>query len=476
MNLPPPFDASRGPVHFMGVAGAGMAPLAELFLRSGLQVTGCDLQPWPGARALAALGCQIHEGHQPDHVDQASALVVTAAVPPDHPEIERARAVGIPVLKRAEALGTWVNRGRLLAVAGSHGKTTTTAMATEILAAAGMDPTGLVGGRVLAWGSNLRFGGGPHFVVEADEFDRSFHQLRPLVAVVTSVEADHLDVFHDLDGVQEAFRIFLEGVSPEGGKVAVCGDDHGASRLLPALGGRARTYGLNPGAQFRGEVIREGGEGAAFSVWEEGSYRGEIALGVPGRGNVQNALGAALGARLAGVGWEPIRRGLEGFRGVGRRFEVLGEAGGVTVVDDYAHHPTEIRATLEAARGRFHGRRIVVAFQPHLFSRTRDFARAFGEALSGADEVWVTEIYPARERPIPGVTGALVSQAALDAGAPNVFFHPRMLELPSKMLPRLQEGDVCITMGAGSIELLGEDVLRALRRRTGDAERGGVTP
>jgi UDP-N-acetylmuramate--alanine ligase len=475
MSLPPPFDASRGAVHFMGVAGAGMAPLAELFFRSGLPVTGCDLQPWPGARALASLGCQVHEGHHPEHVDQASALVVTAAVPWDHPEIQRARAMGIPVLKRAEALGTWVNRGRVVAVAGSHGKTTTTAMTTEILAAAEMDPTGLVGGRVLAWESNLRFGAGPHFVVEADEFDRSFHHLRPQVAVVTSVEADHLDVFQDLEGVQEAFTVFLEGVSPDG-QVAICGDDHGASRLLPALGGRATTYGLNPGAQLRGEVIREVGSGATFSVWEEGSYRGEIALGVPGRGNVQNALGAALGARMAGAEWEPIRRGLEAFQGVGRRFELLGEVGGVTVVDDYAHHPTEIRATLAAARSRFPGGRIVAVFQPHLFSRTKDFAREFGEALSGADEVWVTEIYPAREKPIPGVTGVLVAQAAVEAGAPSVSFHPQMLELPSEMLPGLRAGDVCLTMGAGSIELLGGDILGALRRRLGDPEREGVTP
>ena len=475
MNLPPPFDTARGPVHFMGVAGAGMAPLAELFLRSGLRVTGCDIQPWPGAGALASLGCQVHEGHHPEHLDQASVLVVTAAVPPDHPEIQRARASGIPVMKRAEALGAWVNRGRVLAVAGSHGKTTTTAMATEILAAAGIDPTGLVGGRVLAWESNLRFGGGPHFVVEADEFDCSFHHLRPQVAVVTSVEADHLDVFQDLEGVQEAFRVFLEGVSPEG-KVAVCGDDHGASRLLPALKGKARTYGLNPGAQLRGELIREEGPGATLSVWEEGCHRGEIVLNVPGRANAQNALGAALGARMAGADWESIRRGLEAFQGVGRRFELLGEVGGVAVVDDYAHHPTEIRATLAAARSRFPGRRIVAVFQPHLFSRTRDFAREFGEALSGADEVWVTEIYPARERPIPGVTGVLVAQAALDAGAPSVSFHPELSGLPGEMVPGLKEGDVCLTMGAGSIELLGEDILGALRRDRGGPGEGGVTP
>ena len=467
MTHPELFDISKGPVHFMGIAGAGMVSLAELFLRSGLPVTGCDLQPGSAIRALSSLGCHVLQGHDPEHVDQASALVVTAAVSPDEPEILRARELGIPVLKRARVLGDWVNRGRVLAVAGSHGKTTTTAMATEILAAAGLDPTGLVGGRVLDWESNLRFGGGEHFVVEADEFDRSFHELRPQVAVVTGVEADHLDVFGDLEGVQEAFRVFLEGVPADGG-VAVCGDDHGASRLLPALGGKARTYGLNPGAELRGEVIRENGEEATFLVWEEGTPRGEIALGVPGRHNVQNALGAALGARLVGVDWESIRRGLQAFRGVGRRFQLLGEVGGVAVVDDYAHHPTEIRTVVAAARSRFPGRRIVAVFQPHLFSRTRAFAHEFGKALAGADEVWVTEIYPAREKPIPGVTGMLVVQAALDAGAGSVSFHPELAGLPGEMLPGLRPGDVCLTMGAGSIELLGEDLLASLGRDLDD--------
>ena len=472
MSLPPLFDTSRGPVHFMGIAGAGMVALAELFLRSGYPVTGCDLQPGPVARALSSLGCQVVQGHEPGHADHASALVVTAAVPPDHPEILRARELGIPVLKRAEALGQWVNRGHVLGVAGTHGKTTTTAMATEILAAAGLDPTGLVGGRVLEWGSNLRFGEGKHFVVEADEFDRSFHHLRPQVAVVTSVEADHLDVFGDLEGVQEAFEVFLAGV-PADGSVAVCGDNHGASRLLPALGGRARTYGLNPGAQLRGEVLQEGEEGTTVAVWEEGMSRGEISLVVPGRHNVQNALGAALGARLAGVGWEAVRQGLGAFRGVGRRFQLLGEVGGVAVVDDYAHHPTTVRAALAAARSRFPGRRVVAVFQPHLFSRTRDFAPEFGQALAGADQVWVTEIYPAREQPIPGVTGVLVAQAALDAGAPEVSFHPDLADLPAEVLPSLRPGDVCLILGAGSIEMLGEDLLAALRRDRNDRAGGG---
>jgi UDP-N-acetylmuramate--alanine ligase len=335
-------------------------------------------------------------------------------------------------------------------------------MATEVLAAAGMNPTGLVGGRVSAWESNLRMGGDDLFVVEADEYDRSFHHLRPEVAVLTNLEADHLDFYGSLEGVEEAFQIFLSGVSPDGCVVA-CGDDHGASRLLPAIGGLGRSYGLNPGSQLRGVEVREGETETRFQVVEDGAPTCEITLRVPGRHNIRNALGAAGAARCLGVEWDDICSGLENFHGVGRRFELLGEVGGVTFVDDYAHHPTEIRATLTSARHRFPGRRILAVFQPHLFSRTRDFAREFGEALALADEIWVTEIYPAREAPIPEISGMLVAQATLDAGATAVSFHPELAELPSEILPSLLEGDVCITLGAGSIEFLGEDLLVALR-------------
>jgi UDP-N-acetylmuramate--alanine ligase len=468
MTIISPFGTEGGPVHFMGVAGAGMVSLAELLIRSGLPVTGCDLRPGPSARALSSWGCEVLSGHDAEHVKGASALIVTAAVPEDHPEIQAARDRGIPVLKRAEALGMWVNQGQVVGIAGTHGKTTTTAMVTEILQAAGMDPTGLVGGRVVNWESNLRFGGSDLFVVEADEYDRSFHQLEPQVAVVTNLEADHLDIYGDLEGVQEAFRTFLDRVPPDG-CVAVCGDDHGASRLLPRLGRRARTYGLNPGSQLRGVDLREIEGRAVFRVVEEGEDRGEIELQVPGRHNLRNALGAATASRCLGADWEAIRSGLSAFSGVGRRFEVMGEVGGILVVDDYAHHPTEIRATLTAARGRYPHRRIVAVFQPHLYSRTRDFSREFGEALAMADEVWVSEVYSARGTPIPGVTGMLVAQAAMDAGAPSVSFHPHLADLPGMLEPTLLPGDLCLTLGAGSIESLAGDLLQLLSRRKEEA-------
>ncbi len=471
MTAPSFLTASPGPVHFMGIAGAGMVSLAELLLRSGVEVTGCDLGTDPAARALASFGARLFQGHDPAHVEGASALVITAAVPADHPEIRRARELGIPVVKRAQALGEWVGRGRVVAVAGTHGKTTTTAMTTEILVAAGLNPTGFVGGRVPAWESNLRFGGSDLFVVEADEYDRSFHHLRPYVALVTNVEADHLDVYGDLAGVVQAFRVFLEGVVSDG-LVAACFDDRGAMGLLEGLPVATFTYGLGLGARIRGVSVRMEGRRTRFGVEERQAPQGEISLRVPGDHNVRNALGAACAARFLGVGWSDIRKGLEGFQGVGRRFQLLGEADGVAVVDDYAHHPTEIRATLEAARRRFPWRRIVAVFQPHLFTRTRDFADEFGLALAGADEVWVTEIYPAREKPIPGVTGVLVAQAVLQAGLPHVYFEAGLRALPGALVPSLRPGDVCLTMGAGSIEFVGGDILTALRRRALERAEG----
>jgi UDP-N-acetylmuramate--alanine ligase len=439
-----------------------MEPLAELLLRSGGSVTGCDLRQGPWSRKLEDLGATIWTGHDPDHVEKASALVITSAVAADHPELVRAQERGIPVLKRAQALGIWVNRGTLVAIAGTHGKTTTTAMVTQILSDAGMDPTGLVGGHVSGWQGNLRHGRDDLFVVEADEYDRSFHTLRPTVAVVTNLEADHLDVYGDLEGVTEAFRIFVGSVA-EDGWVVVCGDDHGASRLVGGLDGRGFTYGLNPGNQLRGVEVTWDGEDVRFQVEENGQPVGEIQLGSPGLHNVRNALAAAATARHLGVEWDAIRFGLARFQGVGRRLESVGTVDGVLVMDDYAHHPTEVRATLAAVRQAFPDRRIVAVFQPHLFTRTRDFASEFGAALSDADEIWVTEVYPAREEPIPGVSGELVADAAREAGAEGVNYHPDLEGLPATLAGSLQPGDLCLTLGAGSIETVGSALVTALQ-------------
>ena len=460
--------AAEGVVHFVGVGGAGMAPLAEMVLRAGGSVSGCDLEAGRAAERLARLGLMFNRGHDPAHVESAVAVVATSAVPPGHPELAAARARGIPVIKRARALGQWVGAGRVAGVAGTHGKTTTTAMATHVLEHAGLDPTGVVGGEVAGWGGNLRPGGPAVFVVEADEYDRSFHELSPEVAVVTNVEADHLDIYGDLNGVRAAYSGFLDRLD-DSGTLWVCGDDPGAARLGVEAGRRTRSYGIGAGAELRATRINVHTRGSTFTLSENGARATEVSVRGPGSHNVLNALAAAGVGRSFGVGWGDIRGGLAAYRGVCRRYEFLGCAAGVKVVDDYAHHPTEIAATLAAARRANPRRRLVAVFQPHLFSRTRDFHREFGEALGAADVVWVTDVYPAREPPLPGVTGQLVAGAV--AGPPGrVTYHAELATLADAVSGELSPGDVCLVMGAGSIECAGRDILKRLEERDASGE------
>ncbi len=453
--------AADRPVHFMGIGGAGMCGLAELLVRTGGRVTGCDQKESAALADLARLGAAVSIGHDATHVAGASALVITSAVPQDHPEVAAARKAGIPVLKRAEALGAWVASGTVVAIAGTHGKTTTTAMTTEVLARAGRDPTGIVGGRVAAWDGNLRFGSPALYVVEADEYDRSFHRITPDIAVVTNMEADHLDIYGDYAGVRAGFAQFLDGVRP-GGRVIACADDHGASSLLPRVASKAYTYGTSAGSMLRATDVSVGKDVTRCTVLEDGRRVGTLALRKGGRHNLLNALGAAAAARALGVDWIPIREALADFSGVARRFEQLGDSGGVRVIDDYAHHPTEITATLAAARASFPGSRLVVVFQPHLFSRTRDFAPEFGRALAAADVIWVTDVFPAREAPIAGVTGESVVEATRAAGAEDVRYHPAVTTVADALADDLRSGDVLITIGAGSIETVGRSVLSRL--------------
>ncbi len=456
--------ARSGTVHFVGIGGAGMTPLAELFLRAGARVTGCDALPGAGTAALQELGAEVSAGHDPAHVAECDAVVVTAAVRPDHPEIAAARARGIPVLKRAEALGAVVNGGTVVGIAGTHGKTTTTALTTAVLSAAGMDPTGFVGARVPGWGGNLHAGGDRLYVVEADEYDRSFLHLRPSIAVVTTLEADHLDIYGTLDAIEEAFLTFAESV-PDGGLIAGCADDPGVGRLLPRLRGgeeRVTTYGTSAGAMLRAEEIQQAAGVTTFTVRERGVPLGRARLNAPGLHNVRNALAAVAVGRRLGTEWDAIAAGLEAYGGVDRRFEHVGEAGEVLVVDDYAHHPTEIAATLAAARASYPGRRVVAVFQPHLYSRTRDFAGDFGRALAAADRVLVTDIYAAREQPIPGITGEMIVRAARSAGA-EVEYVPVRTEVVERAAATVRPGDVCLTMGAGDLNAAARELLDLLR-------------
>ena len=446
----------------MGIAGAGMTPLAQLLLRAGGRVTGCDAHLGPGTQALESAGARIVAGHDPAHIEGCAALVMTAAVPMDHPEVQAARRRGIPVLKRAEALGGIVNRGTVVGIAGTHGKTTTTAMTTAVLEAAGIDPTGFVGARVSAWGGNLRAGGDQTYIVEADEYDRSFLTLRPRIAVVTTLEADHLDIYGSLEAVEDAFAAFI-ALIPADGTLIGCADDSGAARLMAraASGPEVVSYGIGAGAMVRAENVQAEGAETRFDVRERGTRLGSATLRVPGLHNVRNALAAVAVARQLGVDWPLIEEGIASYAGVDRRFERIGEAGGILVVDDYAHHPTEIAATLQAARSAHPDRRIVAIFQPHLYSRTRDFAPEFGAALAAADRVIVTDIYAAREKPIPGITGELIVDAARAAGA-DVRYVASRDELPAAMIGELQPRDLCLTLGAGNLDVAAREVFASL--------------
>jgi UDP-N-acetylmuramate--alanine ligase len=448
------------PVHFVGIAGAGMRALAELLARRGVRVTGCDASPGV-TDDLAELGIEVLTGHDPAHVEGARELIVTSAMPKDHPEILRARELGIPITRRAEALGQAVAAGKLVGIAGTHGKTTTTVMTTAALAAAGLRPTGLAGGRVADWKGNLRYESDELFVVEADEYDRSFLTLSPAIAVVTNVEADHLDIYRDLDDITSTFSHFVRNAAV----VVLCADDSGANGLKLPASAEVIRYGLTSlDARLVASDIHSTGHATTFTASYDGLTLGEVALRVPGHHNVQNAL-AAIGVGLAlGVSLDAMRDGLLQFGGVERRFQRLYDVAGVTIIDDYAHHPTEIAATLQAARASYPGRRIVAAFQPHLFSRTRDFAEAFGQALSKADSVFLAEIYPAREKPIAGVTSDLVAASVARAGR-EITWHGSRSALAEALSDFVHDGDVVITIGAGDITRTGPELRQRLEAR-----------
>jgi UDP-N-acetylmuramate--alanine ligase len=450
-------SADPRPVHFVGIAGAGMSALAELFVRRGVAVTGCDAYP-AGVEDLERLGVTIHVGHDPAHVRDVRAIVVTSAVPPNHPELLAARELGLPVVKRAQALGDVTAGRECVAIAGTHGKTTTTVMTAEALAAAGRDPTAVVGGRVSVWGGNLRPGSEHLYVVEADEYDRSFLTLHPSVAVVTNVEADHLDIYQDVADIRRTFAEFAGRAR----HVVLCADDAGANSLPTPASAEVIRYGVvSPDARLVARDLRQEDGRQAMEVVYDGAVLGPLALRVPGRHNVLNALAAVAAGLATGVPLDAMREGLERFAGVARRFERLGEAGGVLVVDDYAHHPTEVAATLEAARASCPGRRVLAAFQPHLYSRTRDFAAEFGGVLGAADEVFLCEIYGSREEPIEGVTSALVAAALERAGRSPAWQGPRG-GLAEAIAAAVRPGDLVLLMGAGDITRTGPELLARL--------------
>ena len=447
--------ADTRPVHFLGIGGAGMSALALIACRRGVGVTGCDSDP-SGAADLSSLGVKVHAGHDPSHLEGARAVVVTAAVPSDHPEVRRARELGLPVVPRKVALAALVGEARSVGVSGTHGKTTTTVMTTEALAAAGLRPTGLAGGRVAAWGGNARIDGDELFVVEADEYDQAFLTLHPTIAIVNNVEADHLECYGSVEALEDAFVEFAGRATT----ALVSADDEGALRVAARVE-RARRFGFADTADVRiGEVV-QGAHGTEATVTWRGGTSIRLRLRLPGIHNLRNAVAALGTVEALGGPLQPAADALEAFSGVGRRFERLGEHGGIAIVDDYAHHPSELAATLSAARQAYPGRRLVAVFQPHLYSRTIAHGEAMGAALAAADLVFVTEIYAAREQPVPGVSGRQVAEAASRAGA-DARFEAVRADVGRRVREALMPGDVVLTLGAGDITRVAPELVRWL--------------
>lgn len=443
----------------MGVAGAGMSALALVALRRGVRVTGCDKDADVGGASATAdvrrAGGQVMAGHDPGHVEGARAVIVSSAVPSDHPELVRARELNVPIVRRAEALAAAIEPGLGVGIAGTHGKTTTTVMTTEALAAAGLNPTGIAGGRVSTWGGNARLGGDNLFVVEADEYDKSFLALSTQVAVITNVEPDHLECYGSVENLEDAFSRFAHPA-----RRVIVGNSPAAVRVAKRSGRPVWTVGV--GRADVGIRVIERSAGTSVAVVELPTGRSvELRLRVPGLHNLTNAAAALAVAVELDAELDPVLGALERFEGVGRRFERVGEAGGVVVVDDYAHHESEIAATLEGARQAFPGRRLIGVFQPHLFSRTAEHGVAMGRALAEADVVVVTDVYAAREAPMPGVTGMIVADAARAAGA-NVHYVPDRRELPAALKQMARSGDAIVTMGAGDITWVGRELVGLL--------------
>ncbi len=443
-------------VHFMGIGGAGMSALALIACRRGVAVSGCDVDP-TGAADLQALGVRIYQEHDGAHLAGARAVVVTAAIPPSHPELEQARTLGLPIVPRKVALAELIEGGQTVAISGTHGKTTTTVMTTEALTAAGLQPTGIAGGRVSTWGGNARIASDELFVVEADEFDQAFLTLHPTIAVVNNVEPDHLECYGSMAALEDAFVEFAGRA-----RVAVVSaDDPGAQEIASRLSTEVVRFGLDPDADVRiGDIVQQADRTDACIRWPSGRSI-SLRLQVPGLHNLRNAVAALSVVEALGGALEPAAEALSQFAGVGRRFERLGEFGGVVVVDDYAHHPSELAATLSAARQAFPGRRLVAVFQPHLFSRTAAHGQAMGQALAAADLVFVTEIYPAREQPIAGVSGRQVADAAELAGA-DTRFEPTRAKVGKRVFQELRSGDVVLTLGAGDITRVAPELVRWL--------------
>ena len=445
-------------IHFVGIGGIGMSGIAEVLLNLGYKVTGSDLNETDITQRLASLGACIFKGHAAANLAVADVVVTSTAVRPDNPEVLAAHERGIPVIPRAEMLAELLKMKFSIAISGSHGKTTTTSMISTVLASGGLDPTMVIGGKLDSIGSNAKIGDGEIIVAEADESDGSFLKLSPCIAVITNIDREHLDYYRDIEEIKAAFLKFAN-IVPFYGSTVVCADDPHIREIIPEITRKIITYGVHSPADYQAVDILLQGSTSTFSVLYKGAPLGQITMRVPGRFNVYNALAALAVAREIDMGMEIIRDGLNAYVGVHRRLEFKGEAGGVAVVDDYGHHPTEIRETLAAARHVWQGRMIVV-FQPHRYTRTKALYEEFLTAFSDADALIVTDIYPASEEPIPGVTAANLCRSIRDRGHADVTYLPGSEDIVAHLLKKAKASDVIITQGAGSVWKIGEAYLQ----------------
>ena len=443
-------------VHFVGIGGAGMSGIAEVLLNLDFQVSGSDMAENAATQRLKGMGATVYIGHLAQHVERADAVVVSTAVKSDNPEVVAARSKNIPVVPRAMMLAELMRFKQGIAVAGTHGKTTTTSLAASILAEAGMDPTFVIGGRLEAAGSHAKLGSGEFLVAEADESDASFLYLTPVLAVVTNIDADHMETYgHDFNRLKQAFVEFIERL-PFYGMAVLCVDDPNVRSILPRITKPITTYGLSEAAQIRATELRHGGGQMQFKVVRTNADELNITLNLPGVHNVQNALAAIAVAMEVGASDAAIVKALADFKGVGRRFQRYGEialesGGSFTLIDDYGHHPVEMQATLAAVRGGFPGRRLVLAFQPHRYTRTRDVFEDFVKVLSSTDVLLLTEVYAAGEAPIVAADGRALTRAVRVAGKVEPMFIENVADLPAAIWGAARDGDVVLTMGAGSI-------------------------
>ena len=451
-------------IHFIGIGGSGLSAIARLLAESGWQVSGSDRSLSPLASELMKAGIRVNIGHSPENIAGAQIIVRSSAVPDANPEVQAAHAAGIPVLKRAEFLGQMMQNKQAIAVAGTHGKTTTTAMIAWMISQLGLDPSYIIGGVSKNLGSNAHAGKGNTFVIEADEYDRMFLGLTPYLAIITYLEHDHPDCFPTMADYRAAFSDFIARIQPAGILLA-CADNQETAALIAKASSdvQSRTYGLNCPADYCARDLHSNQLGGfSFSAWRSNQQLATLTLQVPGQHNASNALAAIASAHLLGLPLEAAASALNQFSGTGRRFEILGETRGITIIDDYAHHPTEIRATLAAARARYPGRRIWAVWQPHTFSRTRALLGEFMAAFDDADRVVITEIYAARET----LEGFSAAQIAARMTHPAVRFTPTLQEAQQHLLENLQSGDVLLVLSAGDADQISAGVLAHLNEES----------